>query len=281
MSDIEGIKVKWHPKTLKNISQIPKDGIEFAHVSEDYTKVHQLVWCKDFIQDAIFGTLSKSKVEIYGFEYNPETDPPVSLDKTRIMISNWRDLDFEQKLLNNCKEFLHDLEDRMQIETKTVFKKCINPPAIYRKSGVFILESSPEWIIAPPMVSIYTLMIRIGMIHTLGESSINTLVKLKNKKLTPINWKPDTKSKYGIRHVDNDSDFLSNGWTGLSEILRVGHKKVFGDSIKDNYIPQIAESSKNPRIVSVIHNSCGLSGFSKKNAKKYFPQWHSNEEVLS
>ena len=113
------------------------------------------------------------------------------------------------------------------------------------------------------------------MIHPMGQSSISTLVELKNQKLTPINWKPDTKSKYGIRHVQNDSDFLSNGWTGLSEILKQGHKKIFGDSIIENYV-------SNKSTVTTIHNTCGLSGFSKEKTKKYFPKWHSKEEkVLS
>jgi hypothetical protein len=265
MSKIKEIKVEWHPKTLKGISQIPKDGMEFAYVSEDYKQVHQLVWCKDFMQDATFGFLNNSRFEIYGFEYDPKKDPSICTNKTRIMICNWRDQEFEQKLLKNCQEFLHGLESQMKMR-KTTFQKCINPPPIYRRSGVFVLEGSSRWMSAPPMISLYTLMIRIGMVHPLGQSSSETLSQINQEELKPYNWKPDEEGKYGKVHHENDSDHLQGGWSGLETILKHGDRRIFHKSINENYSEEVG--------IFRIHDDCGLNGFSSGSTEDDFPYWH-------
>lgn len=258
-------KVEWHPKTLKGISQIPKDGMEFAYVSEDYKQVHQLVWCKDFMQDTIFGSLHNTPFEIYGFKYDPAKNPAICKDKTRIMVCNWRDQEFEQKLLMNCKEFLHGIEKRLKMKN-TIFEKCVNPPPIYRRSGVFIIEGSRRWMIAPPMISLYTLLIRIGMVHPIGQNVAQTLAQIYDGSLSPYNWKPDRNTKWGEIHDDNDSDNLQNGWNGLNTILRVGDRKIFHRSIQENYRKNIS--------IYTIHDDCGLGGFSNGYTENDFPHWH-------
>ena len=260
-------KVEWHPKTIKGISQIPKDGVEFAFVSEDYRQVHQLVWCKDFMQDTIFGFLNDTQVQIYGFEYDPQKNPAICKNKTRLMVCNWRDQSFKQKFSNNCREFLHGLESLMKMR-KSRFEKCINPPPIYRRSGVFIIDGSPRWMMAPPMISFYTLMIRIGMVHPLGQSSLKTLEKIRNGSLKPYNWKPDVKGKWGDIHEDNDQDHLISGWDGVQAILKLGDRNLFRQPIYQNYLYDVG--------VETIHDDCGLGGFTSGCTEDYFPRWHKH-----
>lgn len=267
MRNIPEIQVKWHPKTLKNISQIPTDGMEYAFVSEDNKQVHQLVWCKDFMQDVIFGFVNNEPVDIFGFEYDPSRDVPISRSKTRIMVCNWRDKDFEQKLLNNCAEFIHGIETQLKMRY-TQFSKCTNPPPIYRKSGVFVVEGSKRWMVAPPMMSFYTLMLRIGMVHPMGQPFQKTLDQIYDGDIEPYNFKPDIKSeKYGDVHEDNDCDQLRNGWIAVEKILRHGDRNLFHKSIKNNYYKEAG--------IYFIHDDCGLMGFSVEETEKYFPTWHS------
>lgn len=266
---IQGRKVEWHPKTIKGISQIPKDGMEFAYVSEDYKQVHQLVWCKDFMQDLVFGCVNQTSFEVYNFKYDPATEPQICLDKTRFMICNWRDESFEQKLLNNCKEFLHELETQMKMK-KTIFEKCTNPPPIYRRAGVFIVEGSKRWMIAPPMISLYTLLIRIGMVHPLGQSAKDTLDQIESGDLRAYNWKPAYKTSYGTNRDDNDSDHLSSARIGLERILKYGDRKLFHKDMKDNYLEELG--------IDAIHDDCGLCGFSNDYTNYHFPHWHRLED---
>lgn len=276
MSDIRERKVEWHPKTLKQISQIPKDGLEFAYVSEDYRQVHQLVWCKDFMQDAAYGFLNNKAIEIYGFEYNPVKNPPLYTDQTRLLVCNWRDKEFQGKLLKNCLPFLNGIETQLKMK-KTVVERCVNPPPIYRRSGVFIIEGSKRWMASPPMISLYTLLIRIGLVHVPTQSFSDTLSQIQAGALKPYNWQPDQPSKYadsGFIHEDNDSDFLNRGRAGLDRILKYGDRRLFHNKIEDNYA---ITDSDDEVSVETLHESCGLGGFSSGHTKNYFPYWHRLE----
>ena len=266
MSRIYERQVQWHPKN-KRLIQIPKNGIEYAFVSEDYIQIHQLVWCKDFMQDAVYGQVNQTSVNIYGFNYDPAIDQPLYMKKTRMIVTNWRDANFGLKICNNCLEFLNDVETHLKM-SKTIVEKCLGVPATYKKSGVWILEGSRRWMKSPPMMSLYTMLIRIGLVHNLGDSFKKTLRSIKSGSTKPYNWKED---KVGI-HIDNDRDFLRKGHRGLAKILKHGDRKLFFRDIKENY------PRKNYHGYSFsthhIHERCGLVGFSKKETRLDFPHWH-------
>lgn len=267
MSDIKERKVEWHPKTLKQISQIPKDGLEFAYVSEEYKQVHQLVWCKDFMQDAVHGYLNKKAIEVYGFEYDPKKNPPIDTRRTRLLICNWRDKQFDSKL-KACLEFINDIESQLKM-SKSKIERCINPPPIYRRSGVFIIEGSKRWMSAPPMISLYTLLIRIGLVHLSGQRASETLYQIESGLLNPYNWQPDEAGKYGPIHHDNDKDFLIRGRPGLNRILKFGDRRLFHESMKANYPDSVSTET--------LHDNCGLGGYSDGYTETKFPHWHRLE----
>ncbi len=271
MSRICERHVEWHPKNRRLI-QIPKNGIEYAFVSEDYRQIHQLVWCKDFMQDAIYGQVNQKSVSIYGFKYDPITDPPLYMKKTRIMATSWRDANFVTKICNNCLEFLNGVETHLKM-SKTIVEKCLGAPATYKKSGVWLLEGSRRWMKSPPMMSLYTMLIRIGLVHNLGDNFQKTLRLIKSGKIQPYNWRKDTVDHDGrVTHHDNDMDFLKRGNRGLSTILKHGDRKIFFRDIKKNY-PKDNKSGYSFS-TNIIHDHCGLVGFSKKRTDEEFPHWH-------
>lgn len=252
--------VLWHPRTLK-ISQIPKKGLEYAFVSEDYTQIHQLVWCKDFMQDVVFGYIHKKQVDIYGFSYNPKVCSPLYLDKTRVMLNSYKDLNFEPKVLLNLKDFLHQIEDRLKM-SHTVFEKVANPPHHYRRTGVFLLNSSKRWMKAPPMMSLYTLLLRTGLLHTPGDDFLETLRKVREREI-PGYFDYD-------RH-EKDYQLLVDGQRGIETILQYGDRKLFFADIKKNY--PVRHNGLKVSIYT-IHDNWGLLGFSRRNTRFAFPRWH-------
>jgi hypothetical protein len=254
-------KIEWHPKT-RQLCQIPKEGLEYALVSEDYRQIHQLVWCKDFIQDAIYGHINKKKVTIYGFEYDPATYPPVYLEQTRLMIANWKDANFERKLLENCQEFLHQIESVLSLR-KTVIERCKNPPPRYRKAGVFLLNGSKRWMNAPPMVSLYTLLIRVGFVHPVGQSAMTTLEQIKAGKLQPYNHHPSK---------DTDADLVRRVFAGIERILRYGDRRLFHRDIRLNY--PLQKLSGGSFSIHTMHDNCGMAGFTSAYNKEDFPHWY-------
>jgi hypothetical protein len=242
-------EIQWKSKKQK-ISQIYSQGLEYAFVSSDYQQIHQLVWCKDFMQDAVYGYLNNKKVSIYGFVYDPKKFLPLHTDSTRLMLTNWRDKELEFKI-ENCLDFLHQIESCLKMK-QTVVEKCLGAPKRYQKSGVWLFEGSRRWMKSPPMISLYTLFIRLGFVHDQGNSYKKTIYQvIKTEKKA---------------YQRNDAHYLKSSMNAIKWIMEYGDRKIFFRSIKDNYPRKVS--------LSVIHNNCGVVSFARENTKPYFPHWH-------
>jgi hypothetical protein len=253
MEEIVLREVKWHPKTNR-IAQIPKEGLEFAMLSAKYEQLNQLVWCKDFMQDVIWAHVNQKPIEIYGFKYNPEESPAPSIRRLRLLVTNYKDHEFGKRLQENVLPLLHSVEDRMKM-SRTVLEKSKKCPPIYKKSGVWILDGSKRWLKSAPMLSFYTLLIRVGLVHDPADSLEVTLNKIKDGKL---------KSYYDDKN--RDKKMISDAIQGINKILIYSDRKIFNSSLDKNY----KETCK----VYTMHENCGIVGFSKEKTKCIFPEWH-------
>ena len=241
--------VKWYERKAA-LNQIFQRGLQFALVSKDGQQVTPFVLCRDFLQDAIQAYLNKTKRSIYGFTYDAATDIPISLDRTRLVIANSDDKDLKTKL-PNCLEFLHQIEDQLKLP-HTRLRECQNPPKKYARGGVWYLEGSGRWMKSPPMISFYTLMIRVGMLHPLGDPFMQTINNICSGMLKP--------------YQAEDRDRVIGGKDGIKQILEKGDRSIFNKKIEENYPPNIE--------VGIMHNSCGIVGFSRGSTKSNFPKWH-------
>lgn len=268
--------VVWHRKT-RQILQIPKDGLEYAWVSEKGVQLHQFVWCKDFLQDVVWAHVNKRTVICHGFKYEPfETE--LSLDKVRFLITNAIDHNFRAKI-PNCRDFIHQFESQLNMR-KTVFEECGNPPPQYRKSGVFYLTGSPRWLHSPPMMSLYSLLIRVGFVHRQGQLWSDTIRNITDGQTKAYNYRrPHTDD--GVRHqLDDDKKFLEKGLPGILDILECGDKKIFHSDIARNY-PQDRKTfygKREPITVYTVHHNLGLQCFSNHDAAQFVPYWYRNLE---
>jgi hypothetical protein len=256
-------KIKWHPRTLK-ICQIPKQGLEYAFLSKDYVQLHQFVWCKDFMQDVIYGAINNQRMEIYGFAYDPTKDPPVDFSKTHMLLNSYKDANFGTKVLNGLRDFLNQVEQQLEMSA-TVFEKAVNPHYHYRQSGIYIAVGDPRWMHSPPMISLYTMLLRVGLMHKKGLPFMETIQKMKSGELEPY---------YGKQKGDNDQRLLRNTEKGFERIIQKGDQSIFYEKIEDNY----PEKIKGRYSVGVhsIHDSWGMTGFSSDRTKSDFPEWHKD-----
>lgn len=250
MDKVQEHEVKWYPKVRK-IDQIPTEGLEYAFVSKSWEQIHQLVWCKDFMQDAIHGFVNQKRVWIYKFLYDPATSLPLYLEKTRLMITNWRDKQFSNRI-PALLDFLHQVEEKLRMR-KTKVVRCKNPPSIYKQAGVWVLESSKRWMVSPPMISLYTLFIRIGLVHRIGLSFEDTIGRMMSGEL----------SSY---FFGEDAEQLDEADETINKILKYGDKRLFYQDIRKNYPPHLSSEA--------IHEFSGLVSYAIGNTRENFPYWH-------
>ena len=161
--------IDWKPVSASaRILQIYSKGLEYALVSSDYKQCHPFVWCKDFLHDVIHATINNKWIEIYKFRFDPGKDPLPCMDKIRLLLTNSKDRKFAEKI-PAVLDFINQIEDRLKIK-KTFVRQCWMPPEQYRKAGVFMFEGSRRWIQSPPMLSLYSLLLRLGFCHQIGTS---------------------------------------------------------------------------------------------------------------
>lgn len=249
--------IQWKPIPLNSkVIQIYSKGLEYALVSNDLKQCHNFIWCKDFLHDVIYSTLNNKPIEIYQFKYNPEKNPQPSLDKIKLLITNSKDKKFEQKI-PACLDFVNQIEKRMKIK-KSIVRKCWLPPEPYNISGVFLFEGSKRWLQAPPMISLYSLLLRIGLSHTIGNKFENTIEGIKNETIKC--------------YQKNDRKWLINITAGLEKIFRIGDRRIFSKNIYENYPKKF--------MIDTIHNRMGIIGFSSEvlcaslGDSVIVPHWH-------
>lgn len=248
--------IKWKAISPKQkIIQVYKKGIEYALVSDDDVQCHDFVWCKDFLHDVIHSCVNKKSFEIYNFKYNPCIDPNPSLGKIKLLVANPKDKDFSNKIFD-CLDFLNQIESKLKIKN-TIIRKCKSPPQGY--DNVFIFEGSKRWIAAPPMVSLYSLLIRMGFLHSPTDSFIYTIQKLKLGAIKPY-------QKF-------DKRWFLDAQKAFDLILKFGDKKIFSNNINKNYPKSLS--------IDLIHNRLGIIGFANDiinktyNGSVLIPHWHN------
>ena len=246
--------IEWYNGSKQELRQAISSGVEFAFVSPDNKQVSPFAYCKDYLQDAVQGYIHKQKKSIYGFTYDPKVHATIATKKTCLLIANSKDFNFGSKM-PNCLDFLHQIESHLKMR-KTKVEQCENPPLQYIRCGVWYIDGSARWIKSPPMISMYTLLIRIGFVHTIGENYKKTI--------------DDIISGVKIPYMDCDKCRLKDAKKGIDKILKTGDRVIFGSKIKSNYPAVI----KTP----TMHNNLGIGGFSLGRTKKYIPFWHAEKE---
>lgn len=110
------------------------------------------------------------------------------------------------------------------------------------------------------MISLYSLLIRIGFLHELNDNFLNTLEKIKIGALKPY-------QKF-------DKKWLMEAQIGMEKIFVLGDRKIFSRNIKDNYPKEM--------LIDTVHNRLGIMGFAndviskKYNAPVLIPDWHKS-----
>jgi hypothetical protein len=243
------VNIKWLPSKGGSIIQIYSSGLEYALCNADFQQCHDLVYCKDFLQDAIHAHLYGGSANIYGFSYNSKTQPPISVDRLRIICVNSNDSKFLERV-PNVLDFLNQFCKNLGIKACKAFQVS-NPPSRYAKNGVFLIDASGMWNNAPVLVSLFTLLLRVGFVHKKGDDCMETLKQLVDGKIKP--------------YQNNDRSYVQQSMKGIERILEHGYRKFFFIDIEKNY-PKGTN-------IGTIHNQTGIVAFSSGSTKSVCKYW--------
>jgi hypothetical protein len=219
----------------KNLAEIYSSGLQYAFVAPNGDQCHQFVYCKDFLQDCLGAIVNKTVASIYGFSYNPETNPPVDLEHTRIALTfSCSKEEFAGKM-TKALSLVNEVEKAFGLSKSK--GKWVGE---YKSNPVWLIVGDKQWMLAPPLLSLYTILLRLGSTYS-GDDWVKFLT-------TP------QKGAYGqSEHDDRDSRYLSAA------------SKVFWESLNKNSIQEMfgEEMSKNyPNIpIMSMHNNTGFESY--------------------
>jgi hypothetical protein len=250
------INVHWDKLDASNsLSQAICGGLEFCLVSADNHQCSPLAYCKDYLQDAILGRVRNKKASIYGFTYDPSEPHQPCLDFTKLAFANASDKNLRDKM-PALLEFLHQIETKMGFVKKSSVIEVANPPKKYTLGGVWMITASRRWIKSPVLLSMYTLLIRVGLGHKPGRTyteTIEVVTKRKENAYQPV-----------------DASRLEHCHNMIHRIIELGDRHIFGKKIADNYPAKVKTIE--------MHNELGIVGFAIGSAKKHVPKWYERLE---
>ena len=243
------LTITWLKSTTSSAAQIYESGLQYCLVNKEHEQCHPLVFCKDFIQDAVHGFLNNKVASIYGFTYDPAKMPKLSLDRIRLLLVNSSDAKFGDRVLKVI-DLLNQVEAKLKLKHSHLWKVS-NPPKSYAKTGAYYISGSGQWLNSPVMVSMYSLMIRAGFNHTIGTDFMTTLKGIASGKIKS--------------YQNNDQRQVSSALKGIEKIIEKGYRKFFYIETQKNY------PANTP--IGTMHNSTGIIGFTTGSTKSICPYW--------
>tara|TARA_Y100000034_G_scaffold86053_1_gene103161 strand:+ start:7804 stop:8583 length:780 start_codon:yes stop_codon:yes gene_type:complete len=250
---IKKVKIVWPKTQLGGYSEVYSSGLKYALCSDKNEQATGFVWCKDFLQDAYLAYFNQGKQSIYGFSYSFSTDRPLSTQSTKLLLANRSDKRFHAKM-KKARDFVNQVEKELKMVKKTVLYQATDPPKAFEECGVFLMEGNKRWHLSPPMISLYTLLIRVGSKHLKKHGTWrDTCQMMIDGKVSP--------------YQSSDREQIQTAMKGIDHILKHNDRTVFGKDVKKNYPNGIATHS--------MHNDSGICAFSNGYNSGTFPGWYS------
>jgi hypothetical protein len=166
LKTVEFGKCSFDKKALNQITQYIQLEFAFASMDENnkVTVLTQPAYCRDYLHDVIRVCVNKDEhekgMDAYNMTYSPVRNGCINLKKTMLYIRINRREDTEESLTNDIRRSLsviNVLEKQMR-QIKTDAYRVINGPDKY----AFMLIGPNTWMKAPWLMSLYTLVIRLG-----------------------------------------------------------------------------------------------------------------------
>lgn len=206
---MEQISIKWSPRQIKDIYENYTGGFSYSWVSENNEQVSKFFTCRDHVLKCFLVSYLQKNWETY-YKIG---DAKIDSKNIRILIRD-KENDLFESMMPNLLDFLNQFEDKMGVEKSVIYK-------VKASDNCFLLLGSKEWLLSPPLVSLYTLLLRVGPLHKIGDDFRTTLAMSSNGKV------------YSARA--NDYSFMKQSLNRITSLLEKGYKSFFCLKMEDNY----------------------------------------------
>jgi hypothetical protein len=201
-------------------------GIRMALLSDDYNYAYMLSECKEFALDNTQKSIHNKKTKA------------VCLSELRLAVANldskqWTKHGLKTEGAANSIALINLFEDALGIDKSAIFQAT---------KSVIIFKGSPIWFLAPPLLSLYALVVRQGRKYTPGDSITQALDKFKN-----------------------DLSNISSARKSIDYILAYGIEEIFGTNQQENW-PLRAN----------VHYNGGICAFSVGAMRNCCPHWYKH-----
>ena len=226
--------VKWTETRVYN-NGLPM----FAFLSKKGEQCNTMYSCKDYLHDITFLAIN----------YPNGQYSKICSTQMRMIVSynSIGEINVEQTI-----PMLHEIEDLFKI--KHTFVRQIPNPMQQFINNSFIYFGDEAWMKAPFMISLYSLLIRLGIDNKEKYKVMDLLDKISTKKIVP--------SYYG------DVPIVCSAIKGIKRLINEGIYNIISPNIKDNY----------PNMSST-HSTFGIAAFSDGVSAGYVPKWYNEVKV--
>jgi hypothetical protein len=243
-------KIEWFKEVgLAEIYQ--SVGMFFAFATKpdkdgNIQQCHTWVKCRDFLHDAVRTQLTGNKSSIYSFIFEKDVNPPIDVNKTRMLIGiklkNGQTKDWAKECIARAVKHLNYYEKLAKISLTKAEE--VDPAGQKKCDIVFLFVGPVMWITAPSLVSMHTLLARLGVKEELDFSSQKKLLE---------SYKAVTS-----KHSDNDSGYLRTCGEKMVAIIK-NRKDLFPKHKKGKYHEGYFDGTK----INSFHDKAGIVNTSK------------------
>lgn len=231
--------------------------MEFAWANKKLQQCMRFTSCKDHLQDAVHSHYKGVNTTQL---YYPGTSPSLSFDRTRLIVANTAKPDTFADEIPLMVDLLNLFEKKLRLRKTKAFR-ISNPINEHKRCGAYLLESSAKWMIAPPMISLYSLLVRSSPGHNIGDTLEEAIVALREGE-----GRLAANDHRGISHTDRN--YFVGGQKAIDRILKY-RNKIWYKARKDNY--PVSWTYTNTHSLGV----CGMSsGHSYTDQREVVPHWY-------
>lgn len=252
-----GKSVRWFAnaeEALRHSLQDYVSGLQYSMASEDAAdgaadQVMPFAFCREYLTDIVYSGLHNQPVNSYGLVIPAPPRPATT--RTRLLLSNPKEpADVFLARAVNAVDFVAHYEGLMDLPPSELVP-CDSPPP--KTGAVVMFDGSNLWQSSPPMLSLYSLLIRIGMVHRSDERTPEDTMRLVVSKTVKSYQVNDAEqARFALRVID---------WLAG----KPGFRTLLGTSQAKNF--------PNRLTVDDLHTRSGVVSYSHGTTARYYPEW--------